>query len=198
MNKPNPLPPLELLNKKFVLDSSCPSGLRWKSKMGGKPAGCDANDTWKIFVDGDYFNSARIVYAMANKNIDLGELLIDHIDGNYSNNDPKNLRLVDHSQNMKNRKTSKRNNTGVKGVKMYLNKGDIPVYRATITATINGERKQISLGTYVTLEEARQSYEEASKKYHGEFGSYTKKEMIAEAFRNLSIESNFCPYFSFI
>lgn len=72
--------------------------------------------------------------------------LIDHIDGNKSNNVISNLRECNKRQNALNRTAPKNSQSGVKGVrKIYSNK-------YVSRACVNGE--QYHLGTFKTIEEA--------------------------------------------
>jgi hypothetical protein len=77
---------------------------------------------------------------------------IDHIDNNKSNNNKSNLRFIDKSGNNRNKKSSKTNQLGVRGV--WITKSG--KYRAVIR--INGIRK--NLGSYKTIKEASEKYEE--------------------------------------
>jgi hypothetical protein len=84
--------------------------------------------------------------------------LIDHIDGNKSNNRLSNLRLVNETGNAENvRRPNKRNKSGFMGVIFYQNK-----WRASIT--INHKTKW--LGDYATPEKAHQIYLDAKRSYH--------------------------------
>ena len=67
-------------------------------------------------------------------------LLVDHIDGNPSNNNVKNLRLVTHVENATNRRQTSACKTGVTGVSF---RGDTNRWVVTYTAK-NGRRFQIS------------------------------------------------------
>lgn len=80
--------------------------------------------------------------------------LIDHVNGNPLDNRWLNLRLATHSQNGHNKKVTKSNSTGVKGVSKSKN--------GKFKATIN-------LGSFNTVEEAKVVYDEAARKLHGEF-----------------------------
>ena len=84
--------------------------------------------------------------------------LIDHINGNKSDNRIDNLRDVFADGNAQNvRKPNKRNKSGFMGVIWYQNK-----WRANMS--VNGKSKW--LGDYATPEEAHQVYLEAKRKYH--------------------------------
>jgi|LakMenEpi03Aug12_release.lakeMendotaPanAssembly.Ray.scaffolds.fasta_scaffold1303928_1 hypothetical protein len=78
--------------------------------------------------------------------------VIDHIDGNPSNNAVNNLRITNNSGNQHNRKNAKG---------FHFNKRD-KKYQAQIM--INN--KHIHLGSYETEEEAKQAYLEGKRKYH--------------------------------
>jgi hypothetical protein len=84
--------------------------------------------------------------------------LIDHVNGNKSDNRIDNLRVVladGNSQNV--RKPNIRNKSGFMGVIWFQNK-----WRASLS--VNGKSKW--LGDYSTPEEAHQVYLEAKRKYH--------------------------------
>jgi hypothetical protein len=84
----------------------------------------------------------------------------DHINGNHLDNRRCNLRIANHTQNMRNSKIRVNNTSGYKGVYKKRNK-----WAARIK--VNG--KNIWLGVFVTPELAYFAYCEAAKKYHGEF-----------------------------
>lgn len=87
---------------------------------------------------------------------------IDHIDQNRFNCQIANLRLCTHGQNISNDGPKKNNKLGVKGVDVRPN----GKYRVTIRYNY----KKIFIGNYSTLKDAAEAYNEASRKYFGEFG----------------------------
>jgi hypothetical protein len=84
--------------------------------------------------------------------------LIDHINGNKSDNRLCNLREVNNSGNAQNiRRPNRRNKSGFLGVIWFQNK-----WRANITVN----KKTIWLGDYSTPEEAHSAYISAKRAHH--------------------------------
>lgn len=92
-----------------------------------------------------------------------GENQIDHKDGNGLNNQKENLRECSHSQNICNQKRTK-NKCGFKGI--YFDKR-----RKYFNARVTINKKTYFVGCFKTPEQAASAYDEAAKKYHGEFAS---------------------------
>jgi len=90
-------------------------------------------------------------------------MLVDHKDRNTLNNQVHNLRICTNSQNASNSGKQSDNTSGYKGVTKPKWGG----WRAAIK--VNG--KTIYLKKWKTKEEAARAYDEAAKKYHGEFAS---------------------------
>jgi hypothetical protein len=85
---------------------------------------------------------------------------IDHIDGNPSNNDFSNLRVVPHGVNMQNkRKAMKNNKTGYLGVSKRAD-------RDHYIACIMVDKKHKYLGGHKTPEEAYEAYLKAKRLLH--------------------------------
>lgn len=89
-----------------------------------------------------------------------GELDVDHRDVNGLNNRRANLREASRSSNKANSRLSKRNTSGLKGVRRSGAK-----WRAAIRK--NG--KHISLGYFEDPNDAHQAYVEAAQTHFGEF-----------------------------
>jgi hypothetical protein len=106
-----------------------------------------------------YFNH-RLIFLMH-----YGYLpdYLDHIDGNRVNNKVENLREATLSQNQHNRKLSKNNTSGVKGVSWQKNKWRVQI-------RLNDKLK--SFGSYDDLELAELVAQEARTKYHGSFTNH--------------------------
>lgn len=86
---------------------------------------------------------------------------IDHIDGNPKNNRIANLRVATSQTNQRNRKISKSNKSGFKGVHQ--------VASGKWVAMICVDYKSRSLGHFNTAEEAHARYMEEARKLYGEF-----------------------------
>lgn len=84
--------------------------------------------------------------------------VVDHIDGNPSNNHIKNLRLATISENKLNSKLSKLNTSGCVGVVYRPERG-------TWVAQISLNNKYKHLGTFTSFEEAKQARLAAEKEY---------------------------------
>lgn len=116
----------------------------WTTQWCGKEAGSKTNTGyWEISIKGRRFLRHRLIWLY---HYGKWPDNIDHEDQHKSNDHIENLRSVSHTINMKNRKRSSNNKTGVNGVHICNKK-----YRAQIY--LNGKCKH--LGMFDTLEEAK-------------------------------------------
>lgn len=140
----------------------------------GNPYTVDANDAWLVRYYRWYRDSAGYLVAFpaqfAGGALKLHRLIlgvapreiVDHIDGDRSNNSRGNLRICTIAQNALNKPKPKNNTSGYKGVEWCAAKG---VWTARIAA--GGKRKRI--GVYPTREAAALAYAKAARELHGEF-----------------------------
>lgn len=135
----------------------------WNSRYEGKRAGTvftpakDSNyKRIKIVIWNRPVMAHQIAWVLMQGEIPRG-MFIDHIDGDATNNAIKNLRLVTHSENHRNRKIQSNNKSGVPGVRFKSGKWCARV-------KINGKEKY--LGSFQSKEDAI----EARKRYAIEHG----------------------------
>jgi len=168
--KPNPLPPITYLQEMFKLDSTSPSGLRWRKAPSSWTkvetiAGIQRTKDhywrvrWRYQGQNVDYMAHRIVYALQTKS-DPGELFIDHINNDKDNNKP--LRLATKLQNSQNRNGRVNTSSKYKGVSFIKARNK---WRATIR--INKCFKH--LGVFLTEEEAAFAYNKEASLQFGEF-----------------------------
>lgn len=152
--------PLSLLREFFSYDESSPSGLVWKKlahtrakKKVGEVAGC-WKGVWEVRVKGQGWKAHRVVWALHHG--DPGELEIDHIDRDPSNNRIENLRLATRQQNGWNRGKGRRG-------KHSQHKG-VTFHKGRWRMKAQGVDK-----SFQTETEAALFYNELVLKKHGEF-----------------------------
>jgi len=114
-------------NDIFYLDSTSPTGLRWKIKPNSRISIGDTAGGVNIstgYVDVRYnrklYGVHRVIWELHYGSIP-SKMDIDHIDGNQSNNDILNLRLASRSENNWNSRLNRRNTTGTKGLSVMVN-----------------------------------------------------------------------------
>lgn len=116
-----------------------PSGLRWKVKVSQKikvdqeagTAHCTKGTTvaWAVRFKGQKHYAHRVVWYLHHGPIHSG--VIDHIDGNTSNNSISNLRLVSQGENCKNTGMKRTNTSGITGVAIVENPSGVKYWRAS-------------------------------------------------------------------
>ncbi len=87
-------------------------------------------------------------------------MVVDHINGRSLDNRKCNLRHATTLENNCNRRTSRANKLGVKGVRAVRNR-----FQATIT--VGGKR--VYLGRFGSAAEASEAYDSAAKRFFGDF-----------------------------
>lgn len=156
---------LETIREWISYDSSSGEFVFLKSPNRRKPIGSragtkDKNGYIQITILGKTHMGHRVAFLLHHGWI--ATTFIDHKDGDPSNNKIENLRPANRNQNGANAKISKRNTTGIKGV--YFDKS-----LRKFVARIKTEGKQIFIGCYEQIADAKHAIEEARKNYHGEF-----------------------------
>ena len=136
----------------------------WNRKYAGKEAGCLSNSGYRLIsINNRLMKGHRLAWLIVYGHWPDG--VIDHIDGNPSNNKIDNLRCVEQSLNMRNQKRNRANKSGFKGVSFFSRD-------QRWMACIKVDKRTRYLGYFDTPEEAHEAYQRASQKYHGEFGRF--------------------------
>lgn len=152
-----PLPPTERLWELFDLNPLT-GHLYWRVKTSARcrldiPAGCTTRNAYRVIrVDGEMYGLHRVIRAWVD-GIDPCEHVVDHWDGNPTNNRPWNLRICTQSQNMAN----------VPHLGWHITKS------GKYAAAIKHQRKRISLGEFLTPLEAYTAYITAKRLLFGKF-----------------------------
>lgn len=139
--------------------------------IGQKAGYMSPNGYIKISLQGRSHLAHRLVWVLSNKR--WPTLILDHIDGNRSNNSLKNLREVGYAENSQNMRVRNRNNCGAQGVYKRTDISGINVWQASIKSN----NKKIYLGGFATKDEAHQAYLLAKKKLHPS-DEYIKKSHV--------------------
>lgn len=162
--KYKPLPPIERLWDLFDLNPLT-GELFWRVRTSARcrldaPAGCVTKNGYVVIrVDGDMYGLHRVIRAWVDGK-DPCEHVVDHWDGNPSNNRPWNLRVCTQSQNMAN----------VPRIGWHITK------TGKYAAGIKHKRKSISLGEFLTSLEAYTAYITAKRLLFGKFACVDRPE----------------------
>jgi hypothetical protein len=154
---------------KSILDYDLDTGIfTWKVNKSqktkiGDVAGWLYNGYREIEINNKKYKAHRLAWLYVNGEIPKN--LIDHIDGNRSNNKISNLREATYQENSENYKTPKTNKSGIKNVSWYksLNKWVVSISIKNIKKTI---------GYFDDLEFAELVAIEARNKYRLEFANH--------------------------
>lgn len=156
----------------------CTGKLYWKNRFHKSRNGTEAGSVEtlgktnhynriRISINGQGFMAHHIVWCMEyGVWLDDDAYVMDHIDGDATNNHIDNLRIVTYADNSRNMVRLPTNKTGVSGVVFVENRGK---YRVRIR---DRSGKKLSLGCFDTLEEAAKVRKQAEKEhgYHENFG----------------------------
>ena len=149
-----------------LLEYNPDSGIfTWKSARGphakGSAAGnIQSNGYCQIRIDYKLFLSHRLAWFYCFT--EWPEYLIDHIDGNPSNNKLDNLREATQSQNMQNTGLLRTNSSGFRGVSYVKSRNKYEAY-------ISIDNKKKNLGHFNTAEEASIAYLNAANQVRKEY-----------------------------
>jgi hypothetical protein len=162
-----PLPDNEVLDE--LLDYDPNTGVfKWKkfrgntAKAGSIVSNLTDGGYKMICVNARHYMAHRIAYKMFYKRDPNG--ILDHIDGDTTNNKIANLRVASAKQNQGNSKMPRHNTSGLKGV-TWSKKSN------KWAAQIKQGNKKIWLGVYDDKNDAHQAYMKAAAEYFGEFAN---------------------------
>lgn len=133
---------------------------------------------WFVKQDGKAWYVCRHIY-IAGKRTTLAmhreilsakkDIKVDHINHDGLNNCKENLRLCTHQENLQNQEVAHKNNKlGIKGMYWWES-------RKKFRATINVNKKDISLGYFHNIDNADIAYRKAEVKYFGKFARESSK-----------------------
>jgi len=131
-----------------------------KKKKPGQLAGrTKINGYCEVRLDGKLYGTHRLIFMMV-----YGYLpkIIDHIDGNPSNNFIDNLREASHAQNMRNSQRPKNNTSGFKGV--YFDKRN-----SNWIAQCVVDGNKFHLGSFKDIHDAASAVTSFREEHHKEF-----------------------------
>lgn len=156
MRYSKPLPSSERILGLFSYDPA--TGLlhdkRGKLRMYGLDTGY-----FGVSIDGCRYLAHRVIWKIIHGRDPIGE--VDHVNGCRDDNRPENLRECSSSQNNQNRRMSRRNKSGVKGVYWETARKK---WRAVIYPRL--------IGRFDNLEEAQKALIAARELAHGEFANH--------------------------
>lgn len=108
-----------------------------------------------------YFSLHRFILG-----IDDPKVFVDHKDGNGLNCQKSNLRIATNRDNCRNRGKQKNNTSGYKGVSFLKGKNS---WKASLAIREGNSRKVVLSKQFKDKEEAAKAWNEAARRYHGEF-----------------------------
>lgn len=126
-------------DKYFRYDANSKSGLIWLKTQ--KEAGTNCHGYWKVKLFGKQWYAHRIVWLLFNDAVGF-KMVIDHLDGNSTNNKIENLREVSCSENLRNIKRSDSTKYPVFGIvkiKKKRQNGSVDNYYKVVIRSVCGK-----------------------------------------------------------
>ena len=166
-NNPRPLPSIEELLEVVRLDPSSPTGLAWVTgrrngtKAGDPAGGLKKNGYYGLRIKRIDYRAQRIIYLL-HYGVDPGKYLVDHIDGDVTNNAPENYRLATIAENNRNVKSHCDSTSRFTGVSWHSTAGKWQ-------AVVRKDGKNHYAGTYNMETLAARAYNRLAAELFGEF-----------------------------
>ncbi|WP_449043759.1 AP2/ERF family transcription factor [Paracoccus versutus] len=136
-------------------------GRRWNNRYASKEAFTAKKNGYACgTIHGRSYQAHRVVFAITHGRWPVD--CVDHIDMDRSNNRPDNLREATKLSNAWNKKITKQNKSGFKGVSFHTDSG-------RWISSIWADKKNYFLGRFDTAEEAAIVYDSKARELHGEF-----------------------------
>jgi len=138
----------------YIIDAHAGTMTKIQTNMGS----VISNGYVSVWFNGrnDYMH--RVIWEFVNGPIPKG-MVVDHINGIRSDNRISNLRLATPSQNAQNRRQSKNNKSGVKGISYHQRDKKWHAY-------IGVNRQQLYLGSFDSALDAEAAYLKAASEHH--------------------------------
>lgn len=142
----------------------------WNTKHAGKSAGTFGKKNGivtdiSVRIFGKAYLAHRIIWHM-HYGQPPKRRVIDHIDGDPTNNRLDNLRLATFGQNAQNTKPKKNSTYKLKGVSFELGR------KKGWKAEIKKNGKSTTIGRFATMEEAHAAYREEASKLYGNYARF--------------------------
>lgn len=149
----------------LIYDPTSPSGLAapWGEFIGGQ----DKDGYWTVNFQRKSYKVHRVILEL--QGINLAGKLVDHIDGDPSNNLLSNLRVVEPQGNARNSRKPKSNTSGCKGVYKYVKGKWIVRIRVGKPNSSKSSANYMHFGIFEDFELAELVAQEVRAKYHGDY-----------------------------
>lgn len=150
------------LNERLYVSNESKTGLKWRNTpsfkvKNGNDAGSLGKSNGKTYyavrVNRKVYQAHRVVYLLTH-GVLCPTLVVNHIDGDGTNNSISNLEAITQRENVLKRKMSKNNLSGVNGVYARFHKGILKGFLATVPISSHKSRSKLfSLFKYNSEEE---------------------------------------------
>jgi hypothetical protein len=174
-----------LWNEYFVLDEAVPSGLRWavniydskgrltKARVGAVAGSLSGQGRYQVKVAGRVYRCHRIIYEMLHGPLP-DCMMVDHKDGDCTNNVHSNLVALTAAGNQQNRRKSSRNKSGITGV--YVHKIKHYTYvKAYIGTEVVANIPAHKIGLEAAMKMAEKARVEAVRIANANGANYTER-----------------------